>query len=294
MDGPAHRAQSWAETAENPLHLGYHAARHRGNLRTAAWHDLDVSVLDAPALVQRLKAIRDPQLRRFALADMLARGEPDAWVSVLADLLRHAARTDDGDAQAAVECLAHAVAMDPLRYAAREALYTAARNAELGAVARLFLDASPPTATEDELEAALAPQRPLKPRGRPLSLGERKSLARSARREFLVPMLRDPHPDVVVILLDNPHLTERDVVTVAAQRPAAPQSLACVAVHPRWSARYLVKRAVVLNPYTPTHVAVRLATTLRRNDLVEIARDSHLAPMLRSHAAELLVTARAP
>lgn len=223
---------------------------------------------------------------------MLGRGDAETWVEVLADLLRRAGQTDDADAQATVECLTQAVASEALPYTARMTLYVAAREAGLGAVARLFLDASPPTVSEDELEKALQPERPLRPRGRPLSLGERKALARSARRDYLVPLLRDPHPDVVAILLDNPHLTEPDVVTVAALRPAVPASLEMVAGHPRWAVRYAVKRAVVLNPYTPPHIAVRLATTLRQADLLEIARDQHLPPVLRAHAAELLATVR--
>ena len=275
-----------------PLLPGYHAARQCGNPATVAWHDPHVSVPNAQALIQRLRAIREPLTRRLALAGMLGQGDAATWVEVLADLLRRAGRTDDADAQATVECLTHAVASDALPYAARTALYGAARTAGHGAVARLFLDASPPTVSEDELEKALEPERPLRPRGRPLTLGERKALARSARRDYLVPLLRDPHPDVVAILLDNPHLTEPDVVTVAALRPAVPASLERVAAHPRWSVRYAVKRAVVLNPYAPVHVAVRLATTLRESDLVEIARDVHLPPVLRAHAAELLSSVR--
>lgn len=250
-----------------------------------------VAVLTAAVLVQRLKAIRDLSVRRKVFAELLAQGDPGRWVEVITDLLARAWRTDDVDTQAAVECLAHAVG-DGLPYDARVRLYTAAREAGRGAVARLLLEASPATATEHELARALEPERRVVPRERPLTLGERKALARSPRRDFLAPLLRDPHPDVVAILLDNPHLTERDVVTVAALRPAVPRSLALVADHPRWSARYAVKRAIVLNPYTPGHVAVRLATTLRRADLVEIARDINLSPALRAHAAELLATAR--
>ena len=50
-------------------------------------------------------------------------------------------------------------------------------------------------------------------------------------------VLRDPHPAVVAILLENPHVTEPDVVRIAAARPAVPEALAKLAVHPRWSVR---------------------------------------------------------
>ena len=60
------------------------------------------------------------------------------------------------------------------------------------------------------------------------------AIADPVRREILL-MLRDPHPDVVAILLDNPHITESDVVRIASARPAVPASLARLAAHARWS-----------------------------------------------------------
>ena len=50
----------------------------------------------------------------------------------------------------------------------------------------------------------------------------------------------------------------------------------------------MVRRALVLNPHTPVHVAMRLATTLGAADWREIAGDSHLADALRTHVADLL------
>jgi hypothetical protein len=105
-------------------------------------------------------------------------------------------------------------------------------------------------------------------------------------------MLRDPHPEVVAILLGNPHLTEDDVVRMAALRPSLSASLATIAIHPRWSLRYPVRRALVLNPSTARHVAVRLATTLRPGDLAQLAADPTQPVVLRQHAAELLSAGR--
>jgi len=100
-------------------------------------------------------------------------------------------------------------------------------------------------------------------------------------------LLRDPHPAVVAILLDNPHLTEAEVVRVAAMRPAVPDSLATIAHHARWSVRHAVKRALVLNPATPLADAMRIATTLRAAELTELAQDPSLSEALRTHAAEV-------
>ncbi|MGD8863380.1 MAG: hypothetical protein PVI30_25425, partial [Myxococcales bacterium] len=58
-------------------------------------------------------------------------------------------------------------------------------------------------------------------KGRVPSLGERKALARRNDRDLITRVLRDPHPDVIRILLGNPALTEEDVVRLCARRPAS-------------------------------------------------------------------------
>jgi hypothetical protein len=238
-------------------------------------------------LIQRVRGLADPVLRRRALAVTLAQADPAVAVAAAADLVERAARRgDDPDVATGLACFVHAIA--DLDYAARQALYSEARRRGADAVARLLLDASPKTAEPGTVEKQLKPERPLKSQGRPLTLGERKSLARSGRRDLLMHLLRDPHPDVVRILLDNPRLTERDAVALAASRPAVPDALVAIADHRRWSTRHMVRRALALNPHTPVHVAMRLATTLGTADWREIAGDTHLADALRTHVADLL------
>lgn len=227
-------------------------------------------------------------MRILALISALGEGEPTAWVEALAAIITRAKLVDDPDASEALEALSHAVGDEALGYDRRKQLYEAAAARSLPAVARLFLVASPQGELPRQLEKQLGPERPLRPADRPLTLGERKALARTHRRDQLLLLIRDPHPQVVAILLDNPHVTEADIVKVAAMRPAAPESLAKVASHPRWSVRHAVKRALVLNPSTPLADAIRVATTLRAPELAELAADHSLPEPLRRHATEVL------
>lgn len=238
-------------------------------------------------IVGRLKAIRDTRMRVLALIGALGEGDPTAWVEALAALVARSHLADDADAVLVVQCLAHAAADPALPYEIRKQLYEAAIARNLGAIARLFLAASPMVAPAAQLRRQLAPERPLRPTDRPLTLGERKALARTHRRDQLLLLLRDPHPAVVAILLDNPHVTEPDIVKVAAGRPAVPEALARIAAHPRWSVRHAVKRALVQNPSTPLADAIRIATTLRPAELAELASDPALPEALRAHASEV-------
>lgn len=246
-------------------------------------------------IILRLKAVRDPRARMLVLIEALRDGDPMSWVQALAAIITRAHASDDADAAEALETLVHAAGDLALAYDVRQRLYVAATQARETVVARLFLVASPVTMDHGQLARSLAPERSLKPTGRPLTLGERKSLARTRHREQILLMVKDPHPDVVTILLGNPHVTETDVVRIAAARPAVPASLAIIAAHPRWSVRHAVKRALVWNPSTPLADAIRIATTLRPQELRELAVDPAVPEALRIHAADVnLAAAKRP
>lgn len=226
-------------------------------------------------------------MRVLALIEALGQGDAEAWVDTLAAVVARSHLMDDADALEALESITQAAADPQLPYATRQRLYTAATERNHAAIARLFLSASPPTANETQLKKALAPERALKPTGRPLTLGERKALARTHKREQLLLLTRDPHPAVVEILLGNPHVTEAEILKIASFRPAVPEALSKIAAHPRWSVRHAIKRALVMNPGTPLADAIRIATTLRTQELVELSTDPQLPEPLRRHAADL-------
>ena len=238
-------------------------------------------------IVERLKAIVDARMRVLALIEALGEGNADEWVHTLAAILTRAQHHADPDALLALECITHATGDAALPYVTRQRLYEAGIEQGLPAIARLFLTQSPAVEIPVTLQKQLGPERPLRPTGRPLTLGERKSAARTHDREQLLLLVRDPHPQVVSILLDNPHVTEGDVVKMAAMRPGVPESLALIVAHTKWSVRHAVKRALVLNPSTPLADAIRIATTLRVSELAEIAADPSLPEQLRTHAAEV-------
>jgi hypothetical protein len=120
--------------------------------------------------------------------------------------------------------------------------------------------------------------------GKPLSLGERRALARRPSRATLDKLMRDPHPMVAAIVLKNPRITEDDVVRMAAYRP----SMARVAVEiaKSWSRSSRVRMALVLNPGVPTALTVPLLPLLVRPELGEITRAADLPAVVRATARE--------
>jgi hypothetical protein len=124
--------------------------------------------------------------------------------------------------------------------------------------------------------------------GRELTVGERRSLARRPSRTAFDKLLADPHPLVIRQLLENPRLTEDDVIRIAARRPVRPEAVTAIARSERWLKRPRVRLTILLNPGSPPDVAMPLLAACTRSELIEIVHGSDTSKVLRATARELL------
>jgi hypothetical protein len=220
----------------------------------------------------RIAAMRDPVAHARIAAEELGWVAPEIAVAVL-----HSFHIDQSGPDARLAYLGIArllLGADELDYDAVQQIYRLARERELVSV-RFSLLPLPPhklaVLSKDRVEYA---------EGR-LTLGERKSLARRPDRNLLCRMVADTEPDVVAILLDNPRMTEREAVTIAARRPTTIGALTHVAQHPRWMAMPEVQLALCSNPYAPAHFAALLGPMLRTALLRGLSTDPRLHPVAR-------------
>lgn len=124
--------------------------------------------------------------------------------------------------------------------------------------------------------------------GRPLTLGERRALARRPSRAALDRVLLDPHPMVVRNVLGNPRLTEDDVLRLVARRPAVASAIAEVARHPSWSQRGRLRMAILQNPGTPPDISLPLVRLLVRPELLRLLHSPDVPRVVRAAAKEML------
>lgn len=227
----------------------------------------------ARQLVKRIVAVADPSVRVRYLRHELASMAPGTIADVLT-ISMHGAEARDGDQGALLLALCLALA-DEESAALREAVVQIAVAQGQLSTAELMQ----PRGAERPSDEPLAV--PDFGRGRAVTLGERKSLARTRDRDLLARVLRDPHPDVIRVVLGNPSLTERDVVRLCARRPIAPEVLREVFRSTRWIVRYGVRKAIVRNPFTPVDVALQLAAHLNATDAREIVASPELAGAVR-------------
>lgn len=232
-------------------------------------------------LFRRLARLEEIEMRVGLICERLESLSAEDGVQLLDDAYRGAAR-GGADEQLVFLALGWAL-FEPRVEGRRFELGMAARHAELHEVADFVL---PPV--EEDAPAEDKRRIPDFGRGRPLTLGERKSLARTHDRALIQRVVQDPHPDVVRILLENPSLTEEDVIRICAARPNDPNVLHTVYRNRRWVVRYRPRNALVRNPDTPLDIALLLSPLLRRTELREAATSSELAPAVRLSCKTIL------
>ncbi|HEY6769106.1 MAG TPA: hypothetical protein VI386_30550 [Candidatus Sulfotelmatobacter sp.] len=108
-----------------------------------------------------------------------------------------------------------------------------------------------------------------------ITLGERISLARRAPATVLEALLLDKESRVWQAALENPRLTEAELVKVL-HRPQAPEALiACLCRHPQWSHRPEIQAGLLLNEKTPFSYALAFVHSLppaQVRDILHVSR----------------------
>ncbi len=112
-------------------------------------------------------------------------------------------------------------------------------------------------------------------------LGVKKSLAKKIDKRLLNRLVHEQDPSVIEILLQNPSLVELDVMKIVTKRPTSQLVIRQVFLDRKWISRYSIKRAIVLNPYSPPNISIALLPFLRKGHLYEVAQDLSLHEMVR-------------
>lgn len=114
-----------------------------------------------------------------------------------------------------------------------------------------------------------------------LSLGERIASARRCSSALIKVFLFDVHPRVFASLLSNTRLREDDLLALVASDRATSEQLQMIAADRKWSYRYAIRKALVLNPATPRAAAASQLRFLSRRDRAQILANPRTSTYLR-------------
>jgi len=237
--------------------------------------------LTAHERVLSLARIEDVRQRGYALAGRLACLENDVAADTVKAIRERALAGDEDCLRLYNALTVTGILAEVLGAAKMSALVEAAQSrAEFETVA-LLLDL--PHDAQEEF-----PHQPFLDAGlKETSLGMRKALARKPNFKLISRIAHDQDHRVIEILLNNPRMTERDVIRIGSTRPTSPKVLAKIYNHPRWICRYAIKKVIVLNPHSPPSMSLKLLTFMRLEDLNEIVSRPDLNPALVQEARRL-------
>ena len=237
----------------------------------------------ADAIIHDIAALPEDSMRQGSLGRRLASLSPEDTAYFL-DALYKKAHTPARKARSALidpEGLKKALGPQKCRE-----VYLACLRLGMLKVSRLFTDLRPlrtGLAGYDKEEEAKMEF---------ITLGQRRALSKSGVKDILDRLLSDPDPMVIGNILNNPRITEREVLKIASKRPNSPRLLKLLACHRRWSKRYNVLKAIALNPYTQPRISIALLEELLMQDVRLVSTDNTVHPQVR-HAARKILSGHA-
>ena len=122
-----------------------------------------------------------------------------------------------------------------------------------------------------------------------MSIAQKLKLALRGNREARAILMRDTSVMVQRFLIENPRLTEDEVVSIAKSRIIVSEVLTKVARNREWMRNYLVRHALVANPRTPAGIAVGLVATLQERDQRLLAKSHSVPAVVATTARRLLM-----
>jgi hypothetical protein len=116
-----------------------------------------------------------------------------------------------------------------------------------------------------------------------LPLGQKITLARRGPARVAGSLLIDGHSQVLPVALDNPYLTEAQVLKALSRDKLAAHVTQAIIRHKKWSHCYNVRLALVRNPSAPLATILGFLPELTVSDLRELAAPGVVPPNLRRY-----------
>lgn len=115
---------------------------------------------------------------------------------------------------------------------------------------------------------------------RSLEVSEKLELAKVANREVRAILIMDGNEQVQKAVLDSPRITEKEIIAIAKSRKLGDRLLRKIATNLDRLKNYEIRLALLNNPQTPLHIALKLVPTLRDGDLKHLAKNEEVAQEL--------------
>jgi hypothetical protein len=116
-----------------------------------------------------------------------------------------------------------------------------------------------------------------------LPLGQKITLARRGPARLAGSLVAEGHPRLLSVALDNPRLTEAQILKALAREKIPAAVPFAIAHHRKWSVSYNVRLALVRHPLAPLASVLGYLPELTVSDLRELASPGILPEALRKY-----------
>jgi hypothetical protein len=113
--------------------------------------------------------------------------------------------------------------------------------------------------------------------------GQRIALARRGTGRLASNVLINSDRQLIRAALDNPYLTEGQLLKVLAREDLPPAVVEQISQHPRWAKRYHLRLALIRNPLTPLARVLAFLPDMAVADLRDICLDHRMLPQVRKY-----------
>src|SRR5882762_2683064 len=116
-----------------------------------------------------------------------------------------------------------------------------------------------------------------------LPLGQKITLARRGPARVAGALLAEGHAQVISIVLDNPYMTEAQILRALSREKLPISVIPAIVQHRKWSITYNVRLALVRHPATPLASILSYLPELTVSDLRELAAPGIVPENLRKY-----------
>jgi hypothetical protein len=124
---------------------------------------------------------------------------------------------------------------------------------------------------------------------RQMTVSERIKLALRGNKDARTLLLRDANRLVQRFVLQNPRISDEEIIGLAKNRNAPDELLRIVGERREWTKNYQVRLALVSNPKTPLVYALRFLSGLGEREIRQLAKSKNVSEVVAGQARRLLL-----
>jgi len=121
-----------------------------------------------------------------------------------------------------------------------------------------------------------------------MTVGERIKLALKGNKDARAILIRDPNRLIQQFVMQNPRISDDEVVAIARNRNLDSEILRKIGDHKYWPRNYQVRLALVTNPKTPLATVLHYVNSIMERDLRLLAKSKNVSATVVAQARRML------